>query len=417
MINLLTFTTLYPNATRLTHGVFVENRLRHLVASGSATATVVAPVTYVPNLSVLPAKYRRLRDVPRHEQRHGIEVHHPRYLLVPKVSMLPAPFALYLASRAYVAELVAQGVPFDLIDAHYFYPDGIAAVLLGRYFRKPVTITARGSDINVISRYRLPRRMIVHAAERAAAIITVSEALKRSLESLGVAADRIRVLRNGVDLATFDLGDRQDARQQQGLSRTTLLSVGNLIPLKGHDLAIRALATLPDKDLVIVGDGPEEGDLRSMARRLGVADRVTFRGRVAHHALPDIYRAADVLLLLSSSEGWANVLLEAMACGTPVVATLAGGNREVVATPEVGELVRERTAEAVSSAIQALLARRPDRQTVRRYAEGFSWDATTAGQLEVFTSVRDGHRHVPPRQSAAASLKARPVAPSLDFGE
>lgn len=387
MINLLTFTTLYPNAKRPAHGVFVENRLRHLLASGEATARVVAPVPYAPALKYVPEQYRVLANVPRQETRHGITVDHPRYFLLPKVSMSAAPFSLYAAAKRHVARLIAQGVIFDVIDAHYFYPDGVAAILLGRHFGKKVTITARGSDITKIADYRLPRKMIQWAAHEAAGIITVCESLKAALVNLAVDGDKISVLRNGVDLAMFKPCDRGEARQRYGFEGTVLLSVGHLIPRKGHDLAIKALQYLPAKRLVIAGDGPERGNLENLANRIGVQDRVRFLGQIAHHELPALYTAADVGLLMSTQEGWANVLLESMACGTPMVATDAGGTAEVMTTPVAGELVRERNPMVVARTIDAVLARHPNRAAIRAYAEGFSWDATTRGQLDLFDNI------------------------------
>jgi glycosyltransferase involved in cell wall biosynthesis len=392
MIRILTFTTLYPNAKQPSHGVFVENRIRNLVTPDKAAATVVAPVPYVPPVSGMPRRYRLLSEVPPREERHGLAVYHPRYPLLPKISMSIAPLSLYLAARRHLAKLVAGGFDFDVIDAHYFYPDGVAAMLLGRHFNKPVVITARGSDINIIPRFRLPRAMIRWAAARAAGIVTVCDALKKSLVELGVDAAKIEVWRNGVDLARFRPGDRDAARRRIGFTGTTLLSVGNLIPLKGHDLAIGALAALPDMRLAIVGDGPERPNLEHLAARLGVADRVRFFGRLAHDALPEIYLAADVLLLLSTHEGMANVLLEAMACGTPVVATDVGGTPEVVAVPGAGEIVADRDPATVAAAIGRVVARRLDRQAVRTHAEQFSWDATANGLRELLAAIVKAHR-------------------------
>jgi len=397
-MRLLTFTTLYPNTQQGSHGIFVENRLMQLVASGQATAEVVAPVALVPDIVGIPQRFRRLSAVPASEERGGIKVYHPRYLLLPKVSMVAAPMSLYLAAKRCLSTVLAQGGDFDLIDAHYFYPDGVAAVMLGRCFGKPVTITARGSDIHVLAQHRWPRKMIQWAAREAAGIVTVCEALKGSLVALGVSPDKIRVLRNGVDLEKFRPGDRAAARDKHGIDGVTLLSVGNLVPLKGHDLAIKALASLPQARLVIVGEGPEETSLRGLAAELKVADRVRFLGRLPQDALPSLYLAADVLLLLSTHEGWANVLLEAMACGTPVVASNVGGTPEVVGASDVGELVHERSPSHVAEAIQRLLRRKPDRRAVRSYAEGFSWDATTSGQLNLFENILRERRPQIPMQ-------------------
>ena len=215
-MNLLTFSTLYPNAERPSHGIFVETRLAQLVASGDVTSTVVAPIPYAPDLPFLPASYRRFARAPAAEERRGIRILHPRYIVLPKIGMTVAPLLLYLAARASIARLLRSGFAFDLIDAHYFYPDGVAAAMLGRHFRKPVVITARGSDINLIPRYRLPRAMIRWAAGEAAAIITVSAALRDALVRLGVAGDKIRTLRNGVDLTLFRPGDRAALRAKLG---------------------------------------------------------------------------------------------------------------------------------------------------------------------------------------------------------
>ena len=386
-MNLLTFTTLYPSANRPGHGIFVETRIAHLIASGEASTRVVAPVPYVPNLGFVPRSYRALIDVPRFEERRGIPVYHPRYPLVPKVSMAFAPFSLYLAARRCVSTILRGGYNIDLIDAHYFYPDGVAAILLGRYLGKPVIITARGTDVTLIPEYALPRMMIRRAADEAAAIITVCAALKDALVKLGVAGEKIRVLRNGVDLGLFRPGDREGARRRLNFTGTTLLSVGNLTPVKGHDLVIEALPSLPDKSLVVVGAGPLDNELRKLARRIGVAARVRFLGTLSQKELAQVYAAADILVLASSREGWANVLLEAMACGTPVVASNVWGTPEVVTTPAVGELMDDRSPTAIVRAVERLLARRPSRSAIRAYAECFDWEATTRGQLELFREI------------------------------
>jgi glycosyltransferase involved in cell wall biosynthesis len=383
-MRILTFTTLYPSAARPHHGVFVEDRLRHLVGTGKVTSRVIAPVPWFPFGQAMFAGYGDLARTPREDERFGIPIRYPRYPLIPKVGMTAAPFLLHAATAGVLRRILAGGYDFDLIDAHYYYPDGVAAVMAGRRLNKPVVITARGTDINLIPTYRLPRRMILWAAARAAALITVCQALKDRLVELGVPERRVTVLRNGVDLDMFRPGDRRAARARLGLTGPSLLSVGHLIPRKGHDIVIRALQMLPDARLLIVGEGPAESTLRRLASSLGLEERVVFVGRVPHDRLLEYYYAADALVLASSREGWANVLLEAMACGTPVVATDVWGTSEVVAAPEAGLLVHERSPKAVAEAIDALLAHPPDRGATRAYAERFSWDATTERQIELF---------------------------------
>jgi teichuronic acid biosynthesis glycosyltransferase TuaC len=387
-IRIGTFTTLFPNARQPTHGVFVENRLRHLVATGRVTSRVMAPVPWFPRmLRALAPSYAKFIDVPRVENRYGIAVSHPRYPVLPRLGMSLAPALLLARCLPALRRLQTEGGDFDLIDAHYFYPEGVAAILLGKALSKPVVITARGTDVNLIPGYRLPRWMIQYAAREAAGIVAVSHALKRELVALGVPGDRIRVLRNGVDLDMFCPRERSMARARLSARGPTLLSVGHLIDRKGHDLVIGALPSLPGYCLIVAGDGPERSALERLAARLEVADRVRFLGSIPHERLADVYAAADALILASSREGWPNVLLEAMACGTPVVASNIWGNPEVVTAPEAGVLMSERTENGIAAAVRLLFERLPDRAATRRYAEQFSWDATTEGQIELFSKI------------------------------
>ena len=388
-ISVLSFSTLYPNREMPYHGIFVEHRLRQLLASGEVTSMVVAPVPWFPFTHEAFGRYASFARVPREERRHGITVVHPRYALIPKAGMSSAPFLMYGSLRNCVAEILRARFRFDLIDAHYCYPDGVAAVLLGRHLGKPVIITARGTDVNLLPEHRVPRRLVRWAAARAAGVITVSAALRERLIQLGVPGRRIEVLRNGVDLDLFAPRDRAAARRELGLDADgpIVLSVGWLIRRKGHDLAIRAAAAMPDVTLVIVGDGPESVALQRLAKQLGANARVRFLGSMAQEHLAAVYSAADVLVLASSREGLPNVVLEALACGTAVVATAVWGTPEIMASPAIGRLVAQRTPEALTTAIRDLLADPPARAAVRAYAERFAWGPTTAGQLRLFRSV------------------------------
>ena len=387
-LKLLTFTTLYPDSIRHTHGIFVESRLRHLLAGGKVESRVVAPVPWFPLKHSIFGSYAKLARVPRREVWHGIDVDHPRYPLIPKVGMTAAPWLMAAALKPMLVRIVETGYDFDIIDAHYFYPDGVAAVMLGRALGKPVVVTARGTDLNLIPRHHFPRRMIQWAARRCAAIITVCRALKDTLVQLGIPAHKVTVLRNGVDLALFKPPqDRHAVRDRLGVTGQTLLSVGGLIPRKGHDLVIRSLACLPGFRLAIAGGGAEEGKLRRLTDSLGLRERVTFLGTLSHEALARYYGAADALVLASSREGWANVLLESMACGTPVAATRIWGTPEIVTVPEAGVLIDDRSTRGLSEGIVRLFACYPDRAATRRFAEQFSWDPTTEGQEKLFAEV------------------------------
>lgn len=389
-MKILTFSTLYPNGARPGLGVFVETRLRQLLESRRVEARVVAPVPWFPSANARFGRYAAFARAPREETRYGIEVMHPRYLSVPGIGMSAAPYLLAAGARPLMQSMLRRGYDFDIIDAHYFYPDGVAAAMLGKKLGKPVVITARGTDINLLPQYALPRRMILWAAKCAAALVTVSSALKTALTQLGVDAGKITVLRNGVDTRLFNPADRALQRARLGLSGTVLLMVGNLVPLKEHALVLRALAEFPDACLLIIGEGGEERNLKTLAAALRIQDRVRFLGAMPQDQLPAFYAAADALVLASSREGWPNVLLEAMACGTPVVSTAVGGTPEIVAAPEAGVLMTGRSASAVVEALQRLLRNYPDRGLTRRYAERFSWDDTTRGQLALFDRILGG---------------------------
>lgn len=369
------------------HGIFVETRLRQLVGSGRVEARVIAPCPWFPFTSRHFGGYAAMARVPQREIRHGIEIEHPRYPLLPKIGMSSAPLMLFWAMLPRLRRQIAAGRDFALIDAHYFYPDGVAAVLLGRALGRPVVVTARGSDLNLIARHAVPRRWIQWAARHADGLVAVSAGLANRLAALGTPRQRIRLLRNGVDLALFRPGEREAARRALGWSRPTLLAVGNLVPLKRHRLMVEALALLPDAELVIVGEGPERAAITALARARGVSDRLRLFGRMPQDRLAELYGAADLTLLVSTHEGWPNVLLESMACGTPVVVSDIDGIADIVAAPEAGRIVTEVTPARLAAAIGELLATPLDRAATRAYAKGFGWHSTTEGQLALFGEI------------------------------
>ena len=392
-IRTLLFSTLYPSASRPVHGIFVETRLRELLGSAQVETRVVAPVPWFPSTHPRFGEFAKMAATPAHERRHGIEVLHPRYLTVPKLGMTLAPFLLAAASIGPIHRLITEGFNFDIIDAHYYYPDGVAAAMLAHYFRKPLTITARGTDLNLIPEHAIPRRLIRWAARRADASIGVCAALVDVLRGWGIDETRLHVFRNGVDLERFHPQAPSEARRALGLTGSPLLlSVGHLVERKGHHLAIEAMPavmeTHPGARLLIIGEGSERARLESLMQSLGLADHVRLVGAIDNQLLASWYSAADALVLASSREGWANVLLEAMACGTPVLATRIWGTPEVVADDSVGVLVDRRDAASVAAGLLNLLGKPRDRARVRTYAEGFSWAQTTTAQLELFRRLR-----------------------------
>jgi teichuronic acid biosynthesis glycosyltransferase TuaC len=323
---------------------------------------------------------------------------HPRYPALPKIGMIVAPVLMAAALLPTLLAIRNGGFDFDVIDSYYLYPDGVAAALLGALLHRPVLVTAFGTDVSLVPRYIIPRAQLLWAVRRAAGVTAVCQALKDCLVELGIEADKVKVILHGVDLDLFSPpADRMALRRRLGFERPTLISVGHLIQRKGYNFAIAALADLPATDLLIAGDGPEDRALRQTVIEFGVADRVRFLGHVDQARLPELIGAADALVLCSDREGIANVLMEALACGTPVAATPLWGSPEIVATQEAGVLLRDRSAGAVVEGVRRLLADPPDRAATRRYAERFTWTDTAARHAALIRSVVGA---APSRQAA-----------------
>ena len=389
-MKILTYSTLYPNQQLFRHGIFVHTRLRQLLKQTDVKAEVIAPVPFFPFRAERFGSYAKYAQVTPKEIIDDISISHPRYLSIPKVGMSIAPMLLALMTLPMVRRKLKES-HFDIIDAHYFYPDGVAATIIGKLLDIPVTITARGSDINLFPRYSIPRKLIKWAIANCSHIITVSEALRKSVIQLAATPDKVTTLRNGVDTDFFKPAeDREALRKRLGLDNYTLLSVGNLIDLKGHDLVIKAMKKLDGMTLVIIGSGEKEKALKQLSEKLDVTDKVRFVGAIPQPQLIEYYAAADVLTLMSSREGWPNVLLEAMACGTPVIATAVGGTPEIVRPNSAGFLI-DRSVEDIEMAVMNMYEQQPDRDKVKRYADQFSWLSTSNGQLDIFQSLSAKH--------------------------
>lgn len=371
--------------------------MRHLIKDENVHVTVVAPVPWFPFTHKFFGKYGQFARAPRYENRNSVDVYHPRYLVLPKIGMRVTPHSLYKAGLAQIKALLASGQKFDVIDAHYFFPDGVAAAQISSKLGIPFTVTARGSDVTEIGHMAPFDQWITQAAAQAGQVMTVSESLRQGLIDLGVDAAKIKTLRNGVDLTMFQPEDYSHARRKLcddlNLSipigdgnRQPLFftSVGWLIKRKRHDLAISIAARYENSHLFIIGEGEEEASLRAHAQALGVAERVHFLGRIAHDRLKNYLSAMDVLMLMSEREGWPNVLLEAMACGTPVLARSVGGVEEFVNVPQAGAAVDSDQVDDLHKGMEAVLANYPNRKDVRAYAEGFSWAETSKAQYVIF---------------------------------
>jgi teichuronic acid biosynthesis glycosyltransferase TuaC len=367
-MRVLVFTSLFPNNISPNHGVFVKERMCEVARLGRCELKVLAPVPYYPPVRFgSRARYSR---VFREEVIGGIQVYHPRYFMIPKVGMALHGLAMFFSLLRFVMKL-RRSFEFDLIDAHYVYPDGFAAVLLGAVLSKPVVVSARGSDINEFGRFPIIKRLLRYTLKRATSSIAVCQALKDEMTRLGIDSTRICVIPNGVDGKKFFPRAIGEAREKLGLpaTRRIILSVGALIPRKGHDYTIRALKVLVQKTassdllLLIAGGGPDREELDFLVRSLDLTDHVRFVGEIPHQELRLWYSAADLFCLASDREGWPNVVLESLACGTPVVATDIWGIPEIIQSDAIG-LLTKRNDNDIAMALQKALSKHWRREKI-----------------------------------------------------
>jgi len=395
--HVVVLSSLFPSTVQPMSGLFIRERMFRVGAH--VPLAVVAPAPWFP-LQWLVRRWKPgfRAGAPRHEVQRGFDVWYPRFLSVPgalkgldgwlmAIGALPRLWRLRRAGR------------LDLIDAHFAYPDGDAATRLGRWLGVPVTITLRGTEQRQAGDAALTPK-VRRALQRASQVLAVSDSLRQVAVSLGVARDAVRVVGNGVDLQKFHPMPKAEARAALGLpdGAPVLVSVGGLVERKGFHRVIELLPALRERlpgllYLVIGGPSPE-GDIGAQLRQqvavLGLGDAVRFLGPLAPERLRVPLSAADVFVLATRNEGWANVFLEAMACGLPVVTTDVGGNAEVVCRAELGTVVPFGDATRLEMALVEALTRTWDVGAIRRHAEANTWDRRVEDLLKTFRAL---HQH------------------------
>lgn len=389
-MKILVFTSLFPNNVFPMQGVFIKERMLSYAAQTKHSIKVVAPIPYFPPLRF---GWRwRLRHVEHREVQEGIEVFHPRYVMTPKIGMIFYGLLMFLSVFREVKR-IQRGFDFDLIDAHFVYPDGFAAILLGYVLGKPVTVSARGSDINLYKEKPLIVPLLRFALCKADKVIAVSQALKEAIVSLRVPEERVCVVPNGVDQRKFTVRPKSDARRVTRVgSGSVILSVGHLTANKGFDLLIEAMRLLSgaqgckDVMLYIVGEGIYRSHLEGLIASLDMSNHVRLVGAVDHEQLAAWYNSADVFCLASGREGWPNVVMEALACGVPVVATAVGGIPEILTSDEVG-LLTARNPEDIARTLDAALRREWNPTRIRQGVEAYSWESVAERVEKVFHSA------------------------------
>jgi len=410
-MKVLSFSYCYPSAVRPTWGVFVHQRLEAL--SERVSLEVVSPRPTFPVLGRL-----RGQAGPSCEEMDGLTVHRPRFLCFPGILKSQDARLYARGVRGWLEQACANSPP-DLLDAHFIWPDGVAVSLLARELNLPYAITLRGKIYPCLE-VPSQRRQCAEALRGAAAVISVSTSMADVAAELGAPPGRIHVIPNGVDMELFRPMDRADARRELGLPETgrLLVTVAHLGVRKGHREVIQALSRLPDDvRLVLVGSDPGRGRslpmLRGMIHSLGLDGRVVLAGAQPHERIPLFLNAADVSVLASYREGCPNVVLESLACGTPVVATDVGSVAEMVQPGENGRVVPLQDVDALTEALGHLLENPPPAAAVRASRCVRSWQAVAGQVYDVLQSIlaSDGPEprsteagsavgHVPARMSA-----------------
>lgn len=390
MKHLLSISTLYPTPLRPRFGTFVQSSLEALAKRGDWRVTVINPLGIPP----IPfGRYKPLTTLPPHAEEGGVTIHRPRFTLIPKLGARRNPEAIASAVLPLVRSIHARD-PIDVVDAQFFYPDGPAAARIAAALDRPYAIMARGSDIIVWGEKGFARRQMLEAAAGAGHLFAVSGDLQQRMAMMGMDERKISVHYTGLDHDRFRPLAHTQLRAQVGerlgfdlpAHVPVLASVGALIERKGQHLAIAALSQLPEARLILAGEGEDEAKLRALAATRGVAERVHFAGAVDHDLLPLILSASDAMVLPTVSEGLANVWVEALACGTPLVTCNVGGASELITSELAGRLIA-RSADAVAQGVREVLAHPRDRLAVARLVEHFTWEANAADLADHYAAL------------------------------
>lgn len=391
---IVVFSTLFPNPGQPNAGLFIRERMFRVAAQ--VPLIIVAPVAWFPGQSIIRRFKPHFRpQAPYQEVQQGITVYHPRFFSFPGCFKWLDGYFLALSSYTLLKKIKKE-FEFNHIDAHFAYPDGFAATKLAQWFSVTCTITLRGTEIRH-SRSSTIGPLLYKSLKRASKVFSVSNSLKKHVVSLGIEQEKVTVIGNGVDTEKFHPLNKDSMRKKLGLKESdqVLITVGGLVERKGFHRVIELMPELikkhPQLNYLIVGGPSAEGDwtdkLKKMVNDLNLKAHVQFLGNIAPEQLKEILSAADVFVLPTRNEGWANVILEAMACGIPVVATDVGGNSEVINADELGQIVPFGDKKSLKESIYLSLTKKWNKDTIIQYAQNNSWDNRVTVLLSQFKKL------------------------------
>ncbi len=393
-MKILTFTTLFPNHRQPFYSLFVRERIK--VLAELCDVWVVAPVPWFPPVKFFGERYYNFSQVIKYEKQGDLDVFHPRYVTIPRIFKYLDGFFMFISLFIFIRQM-KKDFSFDLIDAHWAYPDGYAAGCLAKRLNVPYTVTVRGSDINVFAKERLRGKLIIRSLMKADRIICVSKALQNNLLKVGIPLEKTEVAENGVDYQKFYPVQKCEARKYLKLPDNghIILSVGYLHEIKGFHLIIEAMKTLQYETnqpiyFFVIGEDDQSFYKDFMYSKIAenhLQDNVFFAGPKKPEELKYWYSASDIFCLASSREGCPNVVLESLSCGTPVVATKVGGIPEIISDQELGILV-ERDVENIRKGIRSALQKNWDHNKIAAHARySYSWEITASKIYKIFKGI------------------------------
>ena len=392
-MNVLALSYLYPNSRYPHYGIFVHNRLK--AVSRYHKVKVINPIPWFPGCGRL-ARYRNYDAIPAHETIDGLDVFHPRFPIIPRICK----FFDALTYKAVVMPLVAKlrrKFPFDLIDLHWTYPDLPTGTALKKKYGKKMLVTLRGKEAFYHGEGLIREALIRKHLLQANAVISLSRELQDMALENGVDPGVCHIIRNGVDTSKFYYMDMTECRKRLGipLEEKVLLSVGSLNYRKGFDRIIRALPTIISemkkiKFYIIGSHGPDKARylsvLKKLVDKLGLQNNVVFVGTVKNEYLLYWYNSSDLFCLASRGEGCPNVLLEALSCGCPALATDVGSVREILTKEFMGQVVPNQD-DAIINGLASMLNRKFDRQLIASYMKKYDWDWCARQVHEIYIST------------------------------
>lgn len=390
--HIVIITNLFPNPVEPGRGVFLQQLVDRL--KNFYKIDVLCPLPWFPKVRIFRRfwKWYKFSQVPAQAKINEINVIYPRYLVIPKLFGFLHSVFLFLSIFGKIKKMHSIET-IDLINAYWVFPDGTAAVWVARKLKIPVVVCARGCDINLYWTFPLRRLQIIRALKDANQVTAMSQDQKNTIENLGIPGTKVEVIHNGVDFNKFTIKEKNECRKELGLPQNVkiILYIGRLQEEKQIPYLIQAASELKreeDKNIkvVIIGEGSLRGTLENMVCRFGLEDEVKFHGEKKHEEIVLWLGASDLLCLPSKREGCPNVVLEALSCGIPVVASSVGAIPDIV-QGDNGVLCSENSVEALVASLRKALGRKWEKEKIRQSVNYLSWEKTAEGYHKIFSQI------------------------------